>query len=57
MDKDRWKGFKALAYAIEISARYDPNPNIGRLYPKSHHHLMKMDQKKIKIRFRDSKIT
>ncbi|MGI9567079.1 MAG: hypothetical protein ACR2LL_08725 [Nitrosopumilus sp.] len=42
MDKDRWEGFKALACAIEQSARQDPNPNVGRLYPKSHHYLMKM---------------
>lgn len=42
MDEKKWEGFKALACAIEISARADPNPLVGRIYPKSHAYLMRM---------------
>lgn len=42
MNNEKWEGFKALACAIEISARLDPDPKIGRLYPKSHAYLMRM---------------
>jgi hypothetical protein len=46
MDKSQWEGFQALACSIEESARLDPNPNIGRLYPKSHRHLMRYTKEK-----------
>jgi len=31
---DKMDGFRALAFLLKESARLDPNPNIGRLYPK-----------------------
>jgi len=42
LGEKRWEGFKALACSIEISARLDPDPLVGQLYPKSHSYLMKM---------------
>ena len=35
MNKDKMEGFLALAFLIKESARLDPNPNIGRLLPKT----------------------
>lgn len=38
MNEDKMEGFRALACAIKLSARLDPNPNIGRLMPKGWEH-------------------
>lgn len=45
MSKERFEGFQAIACAIRISAQLDPNPNVGRLYPKEFDYLMKMAKK------------
>jgi len=34
MNKKTLEGFKALAFLMEQSARYSPNPKEGRLLPK-----------------------
>jgi hypothetical protein len=34
-----FEGWLAIKSCIEEAARVDPNPNIGRLFPKSHKHL------------------
>ena len=44
MNESKCEGYRALACTIEVSARLDPDPLVGRLYPKSHHYLMKMEK-------------
>lgn len=46
MSQDKMEGYRAIAFLIEDSARKDRNPRIGRIYPKTHHYMMKMTEER-----------
>lgn len=39
MTKDNMIIYRAIVHSIKLSARLDPNPNIGRVMPKEFQHL------------------